>query len=266
MSYENLIFETKGNVAYISLNRPQALNSLNGELFNELEAVFDYLYDDRNILGVIITGEGRAFCAGTDITEILEVPVGKSENAPERIGDHLVDVHRVFNKIENYERPVIAAINGLALGGGCELAMCCDIRILSSKAAFGQPEVALGVIACYGGTQRLPKIVGPGIAKEIMFTGRTVKAEEAKQLGWANQVVEPEELLNAAQAMMDVILAKAPIAVKYTKNCINKGQEVSLAYGLEYEKDKASLCMATKDLQNGIQAFLEKRAAVFQNK
>ena len=232
MNYKHIKYQAKDNIAYLTLSRPQALNSLNGELVDELGSVFEDLANDRRILGVIITGDGKAFCAGADITEILKERPGKSANVSERFSDYVDVVHRVFNKIENYERPVIAAINGFALGGGCELTMCCDIRIASTKAVFGQPEVRLGVIPCYGGTQRLPKLVGAGMAKEMMYTGRMVKAEEAKAIGLVNRVVEPESLLKETEEMMKNIVSMAPMAVKYTKVCINKGMEVSIEYGL----------------------------------
>lgn len=266
MNYSNITFQVNDKIAKVTLSRPEALNSLNSETVSELESIFDFLANDRNILGVIVTGEGKAFCAGADITEILKEDPGSSENLSERFGDYVDVVHRVFNKIENYPRPVIAAVNGFALGGGCELAMCCDIRIASSRALFGQPEVKLGVIACYGGTQRLPKIVGAGIAKEIMYTGRTVKAEEAMAIGLINRVVDHDHLLKEAEALMRSIISNAPIAVKYTKACINKGLEVSIDYGLVYEKNMVGLCLASDDSREGITAFMEKRQPDFKNK
>lgn len=264
MDYKNIKLEVKDNIAFLTLVRPKALNALNEQTMDELDAAFDYFSNDRNILGVIITGAGRGFCAGTDITEITAAKPGKSENLSERFGDYVVNVHRVFNKIENYERPVIAAVNGFALGGGCELALCCDIRIASTKAVFGQPEVDLGLIACYGGTQRLSKIVNVGIAKEIMYTGRKVSAEEAKGIGLVNKVVPDENLLNEAEELMKTIISKAPIAVKHTKACINKGMEVSLEYGLVYERNMIGLCLATEDGMEGINAFVEKRKPNFK--
>lgn len=266
MEYKNIKFEIKEHIAYLTLSRPEALNSLNHETTHELELIFDHIADDRIVLGVIITGEGKAFCAGTDITEITQETPGKSPNLSERFSDYVNGIHRIFSKIENFERPVIAAVNGFALGGGCELAMCCDLRIANSKAAFGQPEVNLGVMACYGGTQRLPKIVGVGMAKEMLYTGRMVKAIEAKEIGLVNRIVEPEELLNAAEEMMKTIISKGPLAVKYTKVCVNKGLEVSLAYGLEYEKNMIGIILSTDDAMEGINAFMEKRTPNYQNK
>ena len=266
MNYKNIKLVVEEQIAYLTMSRPTAFNALNAETIGELDAIFDFLANDRSILGVIITGEGKAFCAGADITEIMKEYPGKSENLSERYSDYVAYVHRTFNKIENYERPVIAAVNGYAFGGGCELAMCCDIRIAGPKAIFGQPEVNLGVVACYGGTQRLPKLVGAGMAKEIMYTGRNVKADEAKEIGLINKVVEQENLLTEAKNMMKLIISRAPIAVKYTKACINKGMEVSLEYGLQYERDLIGLCLASDDSKEGITAFIEKREPVFKNK
>jgi Enoyl-CoA hydratase/carnithine racemase len=266
MEFKNLKFEVKENIGYLILTRSEALNALNAITVKEIESVFDQLANDRSILGMIVTGEGKGFCAGADITEILAERPGASENPSERFSDYVDGVHRTFNKIENYDRPVIAAINGFALGGGCELSMSCDIRIASTKAVFGQPEVNLGVVACYGGTQRLPRLVGVGVAKELMYTGRMVKAIEAKQIGLVNKVVEHEDLIKEAEEMMKTIVSKAPIAVKHTKTCINKGLQVSLAYGLEYEKNAVGLCLATDDSREGINAFIEKRTANFKNK
>lgn len=161
---------------------------------------------------------------------------------------------------------MIAAVNGYALGGGCELAMCCDIRIASSYAVFGQPEVNLGVIACYGGPQRLPRLVGTGIAKELLFTARNVKADEAARIGLVNKVVEPENLMSESLNMMKLIVSKAPIAIKYTKICVNRGYEISLDYALELEKNYVAMCATTEDSKEGGLAFFEKRPAAFKNK
>lgn len=265
MDHQNVKVEAHENMAIVTLARPKALNALNAQTIAELESIFDDLSQDRTILGVIITGQGRAFCAGADITEIRQERPGQSQNLSERYGDYIQDVHRTFNKIENFSRPVIAAVNGFALGGGCELAMCCDFRIANTQTVFGQPEVDLGLIACYGGTQRLPKIVNVGMAKEIMYTGRKIGAQEAKEIGLVNRVVEDDRLLAEAKELLKTIVSKAPIAVKYTKTCINKGLEVSLEYGLVYEKNMMGLCLATDDSREGITAFLEKRSPEFRN-
>ena len=172
----------------------------------------------------------------------------------------------VFNKIESLEKPVIAAVNGFALGGGCELSMSCDLRIASDKAVFGQPEVNLGVIPCFGGTQRLSRLIGVGRAKDLIYTGRMVKSEEALQMGLVNRVVNHKELLDEAKKLMQSILEKAPIAIRYSKVAINTGINMDLYHALEFEKDVAALSFGTKDKQEGMNAFLEKRPANFINK
>ena len=172
----------------------------------------------------------------------------------------------LFNKIEALEKPVIAAVNGYALGGGCELSMSCDIRIASEKAVFGQPEANLGVIPCFGGTQRLPRLVGTGIAKELIYTGRQVKAEEAKSIGLVNKVVPAESLLDEAKSMLRTILEKAPMAIRYSKVAINRGMDVDMRAGLELEIDLAAITFGTEDKQEGMDAFLGKRPAVFHNR
>ena len=258
-SLENTKLEVEGGIAVITMNRPKALNALNDKTLGELDTIFTHLAEDKDILGVIITGEGKGFVAGADISQMQ--PYGPSE------GRAYADrAQTLFNKIEGIEKPVIAAVNGYALGGGCELAMSCDIRIASEKAVFGQPEANLGVIPCFGGTQRLPRLVGTGIAKELIYTGRQVKAAEAKEIGLVNQVVPADALLDAAKDMMNAITGKAPIAIRYSKVAINRGMDVDLRAGLELEKDLAALTFGTEDKQEGMDAFLAKRPAVFKNR
>lgn len=256
---ENLKVKVKDKVCVITISRPKALNALNNDTLRELSQVIDVVSEKDEILGVIITGEGKAFVAGADIRQMQNY---KSEEGRKYSGY----AQRIFDKIEDLEKPVIAAVNGYALGGGCELAMSCDIRIAAEKAIFGQPEVNLGVIPCFGGTQRLSRLVGTGIAKELIFTGRQVKTEEAKAIGLVNKVVPSEELLEAAMKMMDEITAKAPIAIRYAKVVINKGVDMDLKNALELEKDIAGLTFATGDKQEGMDAFIEKRKPVFSNK
>ncbi len=242
-----------------AMDRPKALNALSDKTLNELDRIFTYLAGAEEILGIILTGEGKGFVAGADISQMQ--PYGPSE------GRAYADrAQTLFNKIEGIEKPVIAAVNGYALGGGCELAMSCDIRIASEKAVFGQPEANLGVIPCFGGTQRLPRLVGTGIAKELIYTGRQVKAAEAKEIGLVNQVVPADALLDAAKDMMNAITGKAPIAIRYSKVAINRGMDVDLRAGLELEKDLAALTFGTEDKQEGMDAFLAKRPAVFKNR
>lgn len=256
---QNLKVEIKEKVCVVTINRPKALNALNNDTLKELSQVVDAIEENEEILGVIITGEGKAFVAGADIRQMQDY---KSEEGRKYAGY----AQGIFDKIEGLEKPVIAAVNGYALGGGCELAMSCDIRIASERAIFGQPEVNLGVIPCFGGTQRLSRLVGTGIAKELIFTGRQVKAEEAKAIGLVNKVVAGENLLEEAMNMMAEITAKAPIAIRYAKVVINKGVDMDLKNALELEKDIAGLTFATEDKQEGMNAFLEKRKPEFKNK
>lgn len=258
-SLENTRLEVEGAIAIVTMDRPKALNALSDKTLNELDRIFTYLAGADEILGIILTGEGKGFVAGADISQMQ--PYGPSE------GRAYADrAQTLFNKIEGIEKPVIAAVNGYALGGGCELAMSCDIRIASEKAVFGQPEANLGVIPCFGGTQRLPRLVGTGIAKELIYTGRQVKAAEAKEIGLVNQVVPADALLDAAKDMMNAITGKAPIAIRYSKVAINRGMDVDLRAGLELEKDLAALTFGTEDKQEGMDAFLAKRPAVFKNR
>ena len=240
------------------MNRPKALNALNDQTLQELDSIFTFLEGDKEVLGVIITGEGKGFVAGADISQMQSYKSEEGRNYANR-------AQSLFNKIEGLEQPVIAAVNGYALGGGCELSMSCDFRIASEKAVFGQPEANLGVIPCFGGTQRLPRLIGTGRAKELIYTGRQVKADEALSIGLVNQVVTPEELLNEAKKVMLTILEKAPIAIRMSKVAINRGMDVDLRAGLELEKDLAAITFGTKDKQEGMDAFLEKRAPKFVN-
>ena len=243
----------------LTMNRPKALNALNDQTLEELDRIFTCLEREESILGVIITGEGKGFVAGADISQMQSYKSEEGRNYANR-------AQALFNKIEALEKPVIAAVNGYALGGGCELSMSCDIRIASEKAVFGQPEANLGVIPCFGGTQRLPRLVGTGIAKELIYTGRQVKAEEAKSIGLVNKVVPAESLLDEAKAMLRTILEKAPMAIRYSKVAINRGMDVDMRAGLELEKDLAAITFGTEDKQEGMDAFLGKRPAVFHNR
>ena len=204
---ENVKAEMDGHVLVVTMNRPKALNALNNQTLDELQAVFDMAAQDAEIYGVIITGEGRGFVAGADIVQMEPY---KSEQGRDYAGY----AQATFNKIEALPKPVIAAVNGFALGGGCELALSCDIRIASEKAVFGQPEVTLGIIPCFGGTQRLPRLIGAGLAKEMIYTGKHIDAQTALSYGLVNKVVPAEELLDAAKALMADILKVSPIAIK----------------------------------------------------
>lgn len=250
--------ELEGKLAILTMNRPKALNALNDQTLDELDRLFTAIEKDRDVLGVILTGEGRAFVAGADISQMSGYGVEEGRLYSDR-------AQKLFNKIEILEKPVIAAVNGFALGGGCELAMSCDIRIASENAVFGQPEANLGLMPCFGGTQRLPRLVGTGIAKELIYTCRQVKAQEAKEIGLVNKVVPAEALLEEAKAMMAMILSKSPIAIGYCKAAINRGADTDLRNGLEIEKECWAIVFGTKDKEEGISAFLEKRTPQFPN-
>lgn len=257
MSFVNV--DLQGAVAVLTIDRPKALNALNPEVLADLKAAFEGL-DQNAVRCVVLTGAGdKSFVAGADIGSMSTMTKAEGE-AFGKLGND------IFLMIEGFPLPVIAAVNGFALGGGCELAMSCDIRIASEKAVFGQPEANLGVIPCFGGTQRLPRLVGTGIAKELIYTGRQVKAAEAKEIGLVNQVVPADALLDAAKDMMNAITGKAPIAIRYSKVAINRGMDVDLRAGLELEKDLAALTFGTEDKQEGMDAFLAKRPAVFKNR
>ena len=254
---KNMRGEERDGIAFIFMNRPEALNALNIETLEEIVTVMKRIENDDSVKGVILASEGRAFIAGADITEFKVFTATEGRKASQR-GQAACDA------IENLEKPVIAAVNGFALGGGCEVAMACDIRIASAKAVFGQPEVNLGLIPCFGGTQRLTRLVGAGIAKELIYTARQVKADEALRIGLVNKVVEPEELLASAEEMMRLILTKSSSAVACAKVAINKGAEMDMHNALELEKDMLSVAFTNKDAVEGTSAFVEKRPANFK--
>ena len=259
MEYKKLIIQDNGAVRVIKINNPEALNALNTAILKELDAAFTEVAEDNGILAVVLTGEGRAFVAGADISEM------KSKNAIEgeifgKLGAS------VFRKIELLPKPVIAAVNGFALGGGCELAMSCDIRLASAKAKFGQPEVGLGITPGFSGTQRMPRLIGMGKAKELIYTADIIDAAEAYRIGLVNHVYEPEELMEEAMKMAEKIASKAPIAVKNSKEAINRGIQTDMDSAVAIEAYLFGLCFASEDQKEGMTAFFEKRKANFQNK
>ena len=256
---KNIELQMEDGIAIVKMNRPKALNALNNETLDEINGLFEAFAEDDLVKGVIITGEGKGFVAGADIVQMKDYKGLEARK-------YANFAQSVFNKIETLEKPVIAAVNGYALGGGCELAMSCDIRIASEKAVFGQPEVNLGVIPCFGGTQRLPRLIGSGKAKELIFTGRKVTADEAFIIGLVNKVVKNDNLIEEAIAMMKEILKMAPIAVAYAKVAINKGLNLDLNNALELEKDLAAITFSSEDKDEGMCAFLEKRSPMFKNK
>ena len=260
LKLENVVYEKKGPIAYVTLNRPKVLNALNEATINELREAFEDARDDSAVRGVILTGAGeKAFAAGADITEIANNTAVEAEHTT-RQGQALTDL------IENLGKPVIAAVNGFALGGGCELAMACTIRIAAESAKFGQPEVKLGVMPGYGGTQRLPRLVGRGRALKLILSGDIIDATEAYRLGLVDELVPDTHLIERGEAVLMKIIANAPLSVKYALEAVNKGLETSVAEGLLIEASLFAVCASTDDKKEGTSAFLEKRAAKFQGK
>ena len=252
-------YEKQDNIGIITINRPEALNALNTAVFNELEPLVGEIEQDATLAALIITGEGRSFVAGADIGEQCPMDLEAGRKWARRGSS-------VFRRIEKLEIPTIAAVNGFALGGGCELALTCDIILASEKAKFGQPEVGLGITPGFSGTQRLPRRVGIGKAKELIFSGKMIKADEAKTIGLVNEVYAPEALMDAALEMARSFTKNAPIAVKYAKACIDRGMQMDLDDGIALENEMFAMCYATADQKEGMTAFLEKRPAVFRNK
>lgn len=260
MSFENILLEKDGAVAVVTINRPKALNALNAATLEELDRAFAELAEDKAVSAVIITGAGdKAFVAGADISFMKDL-------SPLEARNFALLGQAVFNRIENLPQPVIAAVNGFALGGGCELACACDIRLASENAKFGQPEVNLGVPPGFAGTQRLPRLVGKGLAKELLFAGDMIGAQEAYRIGLVNKVFPAGELMEAARAMAAKIAGKGRIAVQLTKSAVNQGMEMDLARGMAYEAEIFGLSFATEDQKEGMSAFLEKRKAEFKGK
>lgn len=260
MEFKNIKVEVADRVATVTISRPKALNALNVETLMELSMAFDDIECDDDVGGVILTGEGeKAFVAGADISEMSEMDVREARDFAE-LGQGLM------NLIENLSKPVIAAVNGYALGGGTELAMSCDIILAGEKARFGQPEVKLGVIPGFGGTQRLVRRVGSHLAREMIFTGQMIDAQRALAIGLASAVHPPDKLMEAALAMMKTILANGPVAIAMAKRAINEGADLSLATGLTIERDAFAQCFAGPDQKEGMTAFIEKREPKFVGK
>lgn len=260
MAYENLLYEKKDGIAYITFNRPKVLNALNRKTIEEFQQVLFDARDDSSVRVLILTGSGeKAFVAGADINELAQqTPVNGKEFS--------LFLQHVFQKFETKGKPSICAINGFALGGGCELALSCTIRIASRTAKLGQPEVKLGIIPGYGGSQRMARLCGKGVAHELCLTGEMTTAEEAQRIGLVNHIYEPAELLPAAGAMAKKIIEKAPLAVKYCMEAVERGVEMPQEEGLFLEATLFGLCCATEDMREGTKAFLEKRPAVFKGK
>ncbi|MRG54612.1 enoyl-CoA hydratase [Phyllobacterium sp. SYP-B3895] len=260
LTLANVVYAKKGSIAYITVNRPKVLNALNTPTWSDLKTAFEDARDDAAIRGVILTGAGeKAFIAGADISELIQVGAFEAEQSS-RFGQEVLDL------IENLGKPVIAAVNGFALGGGCETAMACTIRIAVETAKFGQPEVALGLLPGGGGTQRLPRLVGKGRALQLILSGDMITAQEAYRIGLVNEIVPAAGLITRAEAILRKIAFNAPIAIKFALEATNKGMETSQSQGLLLEAAYFGLCAATEDKKEGTSAFLEKRAPQFRGR
>ena len=257
--YETIKDESRDNIAYVTVNRPKAMNALNMDVLNELYDVFTAIEADADIRAVILTGEGRAFVAGADIAQMNQLNALEGRQM-------MIMGHKVMNLIEAIEKPVIAAVNGFALGGGCELSMACDIRIASEKAKFGQPEVGLGIIPGFGGTQRLPRLVGKGMAKYLIMTAEMIPAEEAYRIGLVEKVVPAESLMEEAEKLAKTIASKAPVAVATAKTAINNGFDMDMKSASKFEIETFTAAFGSEDKSEGMSAFLEKRAPEFKNR
>jgi enoyl-CoA hydratase len=260
MSFENLQIERDGAVTVITLNRPKVLNALNAQTLDELTAAFDAVAADPEVRAVILTGAGdKSFVAGADINELaVQTPVGGR--------DHARRGQRLFDRMERLGKPVIAAVNGFALGGGCELAMACTMRLAADTARFGQPEINLGIIPGYGGSQRLPRLVGRGRAQELLLTGDMISADEAFRIGLANRVVPAAQLMDEARKLAHTLAAKAPVAVRYILDAVASGADMAFAEAEDHEATLFGLVSTTDDMREGTRAFLDKRKPAFTGK
>ena len=257
LTLENVLYEKRGATAYVTVNRPKVLNALNHRTWADLRTAFEDARRDAAVRGVIVTGAGgKAFIAGADIGELASLTAVEAE-------DSTRDGQAVLDLIENLGKPVIAAVNGFALGGGCETAMACTIRIASENAKFGQPEVRLGIIPGAGGTQRLPRLIGKGRALKLILSGEIINAEEAHRIGLINEVVPSPDLITRAEAILAEINSNAPLAVKFSLEAVNQGLETSQSEGLLLEASLFAICAASEDKREGTSAFLEKRAPQF---
>src|SRR5246500_1027763 len=257
---ENILYEKKGPIAYVTLNRPKVLNALSQAVFSELKAAFEDARDDASVRSVILTGSGdKAFAAGADIAELSSYTAAQGEEATRR-------AQGVTELIENLGKPVIAAVNGFALGGGCELAMACTIRVASENAKFGQPEVKIGIMPGAGGTQRLPRLVGKGRALQLILSGETINAEEAYRIGLVNEIVAVDYLLVRAETILNQISLNAPLGVKFSIDAVNKGLDTGVSEGLLIEASLFGICAGSEDKKEGTSAFLAKRTPQFQGR
>jgi enoyl-CoA hydratase len=260
MNYENLLFEIEDGIAVVTINRPKVLNALNAATVGELRAAFTRIHEDPNIKSAILTGAGeKSFVAGADINELaVQTPVGGAQFS--------LNGQEVLNMIQYLEKPVVAAVNGFALGGGCELSMACHLRFASENARFGQPEVNLGIIPGYGGTQRLARLVGTGRAIELCISADPIKADEAYRIGLVNKVFPLPDLIPQSKEFLKKVMSKGPVAVAYVLHAVNRGIDMTLADGLRHEAHLFGLICATEDMKEGTKAFVEKRPAQFKGK
>ncbi len=260
MNYENILLEKKNSIAYVTVNRPKVLNALKMATMDELRAAFHDIKNDATVRVVILTGSGeKAFIAGADINELAAHTAVSGKEYTHR-------GQSVLNLIENLGKPVIACLNGFTLGGGCEIAMACTMCLASDNAKIGQPEVKLGIIPGYGGTQRLPRLIGKGRAMQLVLTGEMINAQEAYRIGLVNEVTSAAELIPRAEAIAQKIIANAPLAVQYSLEAINKGLEMTLPEALYLEAVLFSVACSSEDKKEGTTAFLEKRPAQFKGK
>jgi enoyl-CoA hydratase len=255
----NVLYEKKGGIAYVTVNRPKVLNALNTPTWTDLRTAFEDARADASVRGVILTGAGKAFIAGADISELAHLAAFEAEQSS-RFGQGVLDL------IEDLGKPVVAAVNGFALGGGCETAMACTIRLAVETAKFGQPEVSLGLVPGGGGTQRLPRLVGKGRALQLILSGEMISAQEAYRIGLVNEIVAADQLIAHAEAILRRIAANAPIAVKFALEAANRGMDTTQGEGLLLEASYFGLCAATEDKKEGTTAFLEKRAPQFHGR
>jgi enoyl-CoA hydratase/carnithine racemase len=260
LTLANVLYEKKNAIAYVTVNRPKLLNALNTPTWEDLRTAFEDARNDPTVRGVILTGAGnKAFIAGADIGELAHATAIDAERSS-RFGQAVLDL------IENLGKPVVAAVNGFALGGGCETAMACTIRIAVDSAKFGQPEVTLGLLPGGGGTQRLPRLVGKGRALQLILSGEMISAQEAHRIGLVNEIVPAADLITRAEAILNKIASNAPVAVKFSLEAVNRGLETSQGEGILLEASYFGLCAGTEDKKEGTSAFLEKRAPQFHGR
>lgn len=265
MSYETVLYGVEDGIGIITLNRPESLNALSSKMKEEILLLFDKVEKDDQVRVVILTGGGKAFCSGADIKERVSM---QQQNESSQYDYYFMQRtgHQFYSRIENFEKPVIAAISGVAIGGGCELSMVCDLRIATETARFGVPEVKVGMIPAAGGTQRLPRFIGITKAKELLYTGEFIDAHEAHRLGLVNKVVPVDDLMMEAKAIAKKLLKNPPLPIQFAKRAVNTGMQLDLASALDYETFCAAFLSYSEDRVEGFKAFAEKRKPVFKGR